>query len=413
MLRPIKNYLSQVFNKTRTINNEPLNKVSLVVIIIVDIFILTQVFTGLNDISQWYMSPYQAYPCYSDWKFHLTRANNDFSIIRASVDPGQVNDLGFQKMYQSAQNNHLGQVSSTCLDFGGYRDKINNSENQRTARTIDNKQSNITNLEKTNSKIQSQYNSTLLEKIAGQPREKSINVIDAERAKQELDQNKTKIAVLKREITDLKTALMAKPESASFLEFLRDAKKFKDVEARYQHASFWYPSIQILFQALFLIPLILLALWVHTITQRKGYGLAALMSWHLLIIFLIPLVIKIFEFLQIGLIFESIFRLIQELFGGLLFLVSYAYIVLIPLLGFGIIQLFQNVIFSTRGQIAKRVQKSTCIHCAKRIKAQDAHCPHCGYYQYIECQNCHELTYKGLPYCKQCGTSQDLSPFNK
>ncbi|MFM6898470.1 MAG: hypothetical protein ACKPKF_14670, partial [Microcystis panniformis] len=86
--------------------------------------------------------------------------------------------------------------------------------------------------------------------------------------------------------------------------------------------------------------------------------------------------------------------------------VQYVYILLIPLFGFAIIKFLQKFVFNTKSQAAKRVQKSQCINCAKTIKNQDAHCPHCGYYQYVECHHCHELTYKNLPYCYHCGTAQ-------
>ncbi|MFN5873366.1 MAG: hypothetical protein ACK44G_12660, partial [Aphanizomenon sp.] len=67
MFTRIRRLLNRFFNNSRTLNNEPLNKVSLIVIILVDIFILINVFTGLNDISQWYLSPSQSYPCYFEW----------------------------------------------------------------------------------------------------------------------------------------------------------------------------------------------------------------------------------------------------------------------------------------------------------------------------------------------------------
>jgi hypothetical protein len=50
MFTRIRRLSNQFFNNSRTVNNEPLNKVSLIVIILVDIFILINVFTGLNNI---------------------------------------------------------------------------------------------------------------------------------------------------------------------------------------------------------------------------------------------------------------------------------------------------------------------------------------------------------------------------
>jgi hypothetical protein len=409
MLTQLRRLLNRFFRRSRTINNEPLNKVSLIVIILIDIFILVNVFTGLNDISQWYINPSQAYPCYSEWKNYQTQttSDKDYEIIQFSVISARNYQSTFQQTYQQAAVGRLGTVSQTCLEYGSYKDQLNNPENQQIITAIDQKQAEINELEQTNRRIREQYDSTLLEKIAGQPREQSINLVEAEKAKQQLEQNNRNIARLKQEIAELKNQLTAKPESLAFINLLKDDGTFQSVENDYQQASFWYPSIQFSFQSLFLLPLIFLSLSVYNFAQRKGYGLIALISWHLSVVFFIPLIFKIFEFLQFGAIVQVIVDLISTLLGGLVFLVSYAYILLIPLIGFGIIKFFQKIVFNPKVQAARRVQKSRCIRCANKIPTHDAYCPHCGFYQYAECHNCHSMTYKYLPYCKQCGQSQD------
>lgn len=411
MLSRLRRFIGRFINKTSTVNNEPLNKVSLIVIILIDIFILTNVFAGLSDISQWYIDPFAASPCYTEWSSY--RANKspdrDFQATYSALSINRTYESSFRQRYQQAETGHLGKVTETCLTYADYKDKVYTADNQTTLKAIDQKQTTITKLEAANSTIRSQYDSTLLEKIAGQPREQSINAVGAEKAKQELDQNNQKITSLKQEISALKQTLLAQPNVVSFLSFLKDDTRFSQVESTFKHASFWYPSIQLVFQALFLLPLIAIALFVHTIAQRRGYGLIALISWHLLVIFLIPLVLKVFEFLQVGVLFQFIFDIIRVLLGGLLFLVSYVYILLIPLVGFGIIKFFQRIVFNPKLQAAGRVQKSRCIRCAKRLQPTDLHCPHCGYGQYVECHHCHTLTYKILPYCRECGTPQEGS----
>lgn len=408
MLARIRRLLNQFFSKSRTINNEPLNKISLIVIILIDIFILINVFTGLDDISRWHLSPSQTYPCYSEWQNYRTQTSKDkdYEILRLAL-PYNINQPNFQQSYQQAETGHLGKISATCLQYADTKDKVQNTENQQTIKSIDQKQANITRLEQSNRTIRAQYDSTLLEKIAGQSREQSINQVGAEKAKQTLEQNNRQISTLKNEISYLKDGLLSKPESTNFLTFLKEENKFSEVEKGYKQASFWYPSIQLGFQSLFLIPLILIAFSVNNFAQNRRYGLVALISWHLLVIFFIPLILKIFEFLQVGVLFQFLFDIISAIFGGLLFLISYVYILLIPLIGFGIIKFFQQVVFNAKLQAANRVQKSRCVKCAKKIRHQDSHCPHCGYYQYVECQNCHNLTYKHLPYCKHCGYFQD------
>jgi predicted RNA-binding Zn-ribbon protein involved in translation (DUF1610 family) len=411
MFARIRRLLSQFFSRSRTINNEPLNKVSLIVIILIDIFILINVFTGLDDISRWHISPTEAYPCYSEWQNYRTKTtqDQDYEIVRLSLPYNPNNQLSFQQNYQRAEVGHLGEVSKTCLQYAGYKDKINDTQNQQIIKNIEQRQAKISNLEQANRTIKTQYDSTLLEKIAGQGREQSINQVSAEKAKQTLEQNNRQISTIKQEISNIKNELLTKAESTNFIAFLKDENQFREVDKGYQQASFWYPSIQLAFQSLFLLPLILIALSVHKFAQGRGYGLISLISWHLLVIFFIPLIVKIFEFLQVGAIFQFLFNAISTLFGGLLFLINYAYILLIPIIGFGIIQFFQKFVFNVKVQAASRVQKSRCVNCAKKIRHLDTYCPHCGYYQDMECQNCHNLTYKHLPYCKHCGASQNSS----
>ncbi|PSB31746.1 zinc ribbon domain-containing protein [Stenomitos frigidus] len=408
MLARFRRLLNRFFSQSSTINNEPLNRVSLIVIILIDIFILVNVFTGLDDIGRWHLSPSQAYPCYAEWKDYRTQTtqDKDYEILQRSLPDDFRGQPGFQQTYQQTGQGHLGSISATCLNYAAAKDQLNTAENQQRLKVITQKQTKINALEQANRTIRAQYDSTLLEKIAGQSRDQSINAVEAEKAKQTLEQNNRTIATLKSDVADLKKELLAKPESAAFIATLQNDEQFKTVEAGYQQADFWYPSIQFVFQALFLLPLLLAAFVVNKFAQRKGYGLVALISWHLLVIFFIPLIFKVFEFLQVGVLFQFFVNVLTTLLSGLLFLVSYLYILLIPLIGFGIIKFFQRIVFNPKGQAATRVQRSRCIRCAKSIRHHDHYCPHCGYDQYMECQNCHELTYKHLPHCKQCGHVQ-------
>lgn len=419
MLTRMRRVLSRLFDRSRTINNEPLNKMSLIVILLVDLFILTNVFTGLDDISRWHLNPTQSHPCYSEWNSYQTKTTNrtDYDVIREAIssktkdvdsyDPsGSSPRIDLSQKYKEDVKNKLGTISNVCFEYAGIRDKINTSENQASVASIDRQQADIGKLEAANQTIKSQYDSSLLEKIAKQTRDRSINQVGAEKAKQTLDQNNLKISGLKLETTNLKNTLVAKPESIAFISLLKENNKFSPLKSSYQQASFWYPSIQFGFQAAFLFPLILGASLINNFAQRRGYGLIALISWHLLVIFLIPLLFKVFEFLQVGVIFTWISKFIYRIFGSLLFLISYIYILLVPLLGFGLIKVFQKFVFNSKIQTATRVQKSQCINCASKIRASDIYCPHCSTYQLSECQTCHHLTYKGLPYCNQCGHAQ-------
>jgi predicted RNA-binding Zn-ribbon protein involved in translation (DUF1610 family) len=409
MFATIRRLINQFFRKSRSVNNKPLNAASLCVVVFIDLFILFNVFAGLDNISQWHISPTQAYPCATEWQsYRNAKEPNDqnYRVLAAVLDRDP--DLySPQRTYQNTGKDRLGEVSPICSNYAELQDRVNSPENRRTQQSIQQKNGKIASLEQANSSIRSQYDSTLLEKIAGQGANQSINNVSAEKAKQTLEQNKVSITALKTEISTLKNGLLNKPESIGLINLIKDDAKYQVLQEGFKHAAFWYPSIQLAFQALFLLPLIAIAYLVHRFALRKGAGLIALISWHLLAICFIPLLLKIFEFLQIGVLFQFLLNIVTRLFGGLLFLVNYLYILLIPLVGFAIIKLLQRMTLNNRSQEVFRFHNQLCLSCAKKIRPQDPYCPHCGYGQYTECHNCHELTYQHLDHCKQCGHRQD------
>ncbi len=405
-----KRFIGRFFKKSRSVNNKPLNPVSLIVIIIVDLFILFNVFAGLDNISRWHISPSEAYPCISEWESYRDPKqgnDKDYNLIAAALN-NEFRQTALERANLSNDKDRLGKVSPICLNYAELKDKVNIPAYRSIEQSIDKKKEKVSSLEQSSASIRSQYDSTLLEKIAGQNSGQSINNVSAEKAKQTLAQNKVSIATLKTEITVLKEGLLEKPESINLIKAIKDDGKYQILTQESQSAAFWYPSIQLVFQALFLLPLLAIALLVHRIAVRRGAGLVALITWHLLVIFFIPLLLKIFEFLQVGVLLQFLIDIIGKLFGGLLFLVSYLYIFIIPLVGFALIKLFQRFTPTSKIQdvMSMRFQNQLCLNCAKRIRPQDAHCPHCGYDQYIECQSCHQPTYKHLAHCKQCGSLQ-------
>ncbi|MEL6555885.1 MAG: zinc ribbon domain-containing protein [Cyanobacteria bacterium J06621_11] len=409
MFSRLRRSVGRFFNKSRKINHEPINKVSLVVIVLLDIFVLSSVFAGLQDISQWPLSPSQTYPCQQEWQQYRESdaANKDYEVISQNLRFPE-DGFGYIPTYRSRSEGHLGEVSNVCLQYESTRDALSTSASKTIDKSINDTLAEINSFKAKNRNIRSQYDSTLLEEIAGQPREQSINEVGAAEARKEIEQNEQAIAQREPKLKTLQETLVATAESQAFLSLLNDGDKFSQVNEGFEQASFWYPSIQLVFQALFLLPLILLAAAIHWLAERRNYGYIALISWHLLVVFCIPLIWKLFEFFQFGFIIQWLTEFLEVLFGGLRFLVNYLQILLFPIIGFAIIKFAQRFVFNTRRQAANRIQKGRCVNCGKKIRKYDVHCPHCSYQQYQECHNCHNLTYRHLPHCKHCGAQQPL-----
>lgn len=408
MLNRLQRRIRRFFRQSRTIHNDPINKASLGILILIDLFILGNVFVGLSDIGQWYISPSQSHSCYFEWNSYRESdlELKDYNYLRDRLPLQQAPEDTLTATYERNTADHLGTVADLCWQYAALQDALNTPDNRATVTEHNNLQTEIDRLADANRTIREQYDSTLLENIAGQPREQSINQVEAAEASQTLDNNTRQIATLEAEQQARREAVINSPEGDRFLDFLQDDAQFQVLEQSHNRAQFWYPSIQILFQSLFLVPLLMLSTAIHRYSQRRGYGLVALISWHLTVIFCIPLIIKVFQFLQVGALFAVLARVVGALVGGLLFLVSYLYILAIPLLGFGLIKFCQRVVLNPKVQAAGRVQKGRCIHCGKKIHREDHHCVHCGYGQFTECDRCHSLTYKYLPHCRVCGAPQ-------
>jgi len=408
MGRQLRRVWHTFWRRSRLVNNEPLNRVSLIVIILVDIFILINVFSGLADIGNWLLSPSQAQPCYAPWQAYRqdTEGDRDWRFIEQhlqnSLSPSGAAATVVESLERSAAGK-LGDISEICFTYARHQDAVNTGVNQERLRRLGQLQQEIDTLEATNRRIRQEYDSTLLEQLAGQPSDQSINLVEAAKAKATLEANNRAIARLKQDQQALQATILNEPASQAFLQFLANAATFATLEAQYQQSQFWYPSLRFLLQALFLVPLIALAWAVNHYADRRQYGLMALMSWHLLVIFLIPLLLKIFELLQVGVLFRWLSALVLRLFGGLLFLVSYLYILIIPAVGFGIIKLAQTLFLNPQRQAAGRAQKQRCLRCARRLPQSDRYCPHCGYLQWQPCPACQQPTYRHLPYCRHCG----------
>jgi hypothetical protein len=437
MLRSTNQFFNQVFRKTKTVNNEPLNRVSLIVILLVDLFIIGNVFSGLDAISNWHLSPSEVVPCRSEWVAYRENkgADRDYSAINQAwngsnnssysspyqptlpsvpttlyPDPpssqGSPQPYSIAARYKNTERDRLGTVNTICMESAAFQDALQTKEMQALKTRINASETKISKLKESSQVIKSQYNSTLFEKMAGQNPANSINDVKADQAKAKLAENNRQIAELNSKLKADRTELVAQPVSQAYLARLQDNGKFEQLDQVYKSANFWYPSIRLGLQGLFLLPLMAIALGIHNLALAKGYGLVALMAWHLLCIFFIPLIFKIFEFLQFGFLFKSIFDFVVSIVGNLVFLLNYISILSIPVIGFTIIKLVQSVILNPKSQATRRVQKNQCLNCAKTLQPGDTHCPHCGYHQQVECPSCHGMTYKHMPHCRHCGAGQ-------
>jgi predicted RNA-binding Zn-ribbon protein involved in translation (DUF1610 family) len=403
MLARLRRMGSRLIRKSTHLDHEPINKVSIGVLILIDLFVLVNVFGGLGSIAQWPLSPYEEFPCYSAYENYQTADKKDVFTLNAQTIENIVNENPPLLNSFPEQSRRLGRPSNLCDRLTQLERAVDTKANIQIKKQIQQSRTEISGLERENRTLQSQYDSTLLEKIAGQDPSKSINKVSADRIKSEIETNKNKIKVQQAQVKQRQTQLVQDPNAAAYLQLLNDNSAYSKVKEGFKSAEFWYPNKQLLLQTLFLLPLIEIAYIWHSTATRRNRGLQALLSWHLLLIFCIPLLIKIFEFVQFGNLVNILISGIVAILGGLVFIASYALILIIPLLGFGIIKFLQRFVFNAKVQAKNRIQKVRCLQCNSKLRLTDEFCPHCGFEQFMDCSNCHQPTYKFTNFCSTCG----------
>lgn len=388
----LSNFSTKTFNISET---QPLNKLSLVFLICVDIFVLFNVFIGLGYAANIIPTSAEIYPCQSI-----------FSRINQNSNNSKISFFKDTKIYYSSStSNKLPySINPVCNEFKDKFNTVYDNLYDKYFNTISKIEKDIYTRENQISNYTRQYDSALLERIADQKQQNSINSKSATEIKSEIDKLTKSNAEDNARIDTLKTNFLKELEVKNTLQFIADNSS--EINQKYQDYEFWYGLKVLIAQLLFLAPLIVTALWRYRIAINKTLAFQALIFWHLFLVFLIPAILQLLIFIQLGYIFSLFFQLIESIFSGFLVFGVYASIIIIPFVGFYLLKSFQKFVFNDKILAISRVQRQECVHCAKKLRIDDIFCPYCGTGQFENCKNCNTKTYKHLKYCKNCGAEK-------
>jgi len=407
----------KITGKATRINLEPINKISLFMLILIDIFVLWNVFTGLNSVQNTILSPSSSHSCFSPWQNYRDSKSTTkkYDFINLQIDKSRANIPNFGSNYDSNYNTNysvsssslVGTKNSICQEYESLsNDARQSKELVQIEIQITSLESQINNLERQNSDLERQYNSTLLEKIAGQNQSQSINASTSDKTKSSIDENTSQISKLQTQKEKAQNDVISNSTAQKLLTLVDDSAKFVNLKSSFDSENFRYPILLFVFQILFLTPLILTSLAIHLLATKKNWGLLAVVSWNLFLVFCVPAVLKVFEFLQFGVLANFILEFLGILVGSLAFLGSYLLILIIPLFGYLVILFFQKIVFNKTGQFKKRLTAKECFHCGFKLNNGELFCPNCGTNQSKTCANCGKLKYKNMPFCQHCGAPE-------
>lgn len=385
-------------------HQESLSKLTIILIIALDIFILTTVFSGLEDHTRQLTSVNQFAP----YQCKKTFINNPISKLKSLdrltdlVTNDYVREKSKSTQYSDYYYNsniyfdkNINKTHPICQSFFH---NIKTIAQNKTLKKVLTKRldlsTKITQLQQAFNKQKNTYDTGLLEKIANK-----TNTIITNKA----EFYKAQLALKNAKITNIDNELKTHPLIKSFIALVITKHK-RTLSNDLQKFKFWYKFKEWLWQLLFLLPIFGFLYFWNSKTLKRKETIQTLISTHLLVVVSIPILIQTYSFLMsiIPHIFlKKLFQFLENLY--LVGIWHYLVIVFIIILSIFIILLIHKKLSNLERTYQQRLKKSNCYACNKKLPNNANHCIFCGIKQTEFCSVCHSDTYLGGDYCQNCG----------
>lgn len=404
MITKLKKFFSDMFWKNVDVSKKPLTNLSILFVIIFDIFLF-------NNILNWY--------------------NYQWNIITRPYDYHKCNILFNQN--DSKDESFISTLNSYFTSKDEKYSQICNQLNSKLISSFDNQLANIQEeIENINSKIsQKEYEISLYENEYNKYKSENyswISSYDDRLSNVNPWQSREKYILLKDELEKLKNEKKNIIYNFSFNPIYLDIKNFISINkdrfnSIFEKDLFWYPVKVSLFQAILLFPVFLISLFWYKLYLRRQNRILTILFSNLTFIswlFVFLLFFKFIYFILPKKFFASLILMLQNL--NLWFLWNYILIFIwIVIFGF-IIYLSQK--WSEKLQIIKeenekkwvlenkqRIVKDRyfawkCIECNSKLLPDSKFCSHCWFDQFLVCDKCNHSFPKAFNFCDKCGTKK-------
>lgn len=382
---------------------EPLSKLSLCVIIALDLFILFVVFSGLEEHTRQLTAPddYVPYECREIFiSHHWTEANRISKLQQmvlsdyhrysyrydSAFDPARI-----RKMHPLCREFFLKVQAivsdSTLFELFKRREQLKNAKKEFTQGFKQTKDV---------------YDTSLLENIAENSKDDNqLSSISSamKTAGQQVER-------LNSEILGIEKQLNESDKIKGLWDFIESgAGNQRDGLVKdLRRMEFWYPFKELCWQMIFLLPLFFVFYFWNVKSAAREAGLQTLISAHLLVIAAIPILFKITE-VVLDLIPKHFFKEFFNLLVDLHIIAVWHYLVIMVSVGAALLAIYiiQKKFFTRRRLGLKRLAKGLCYHCGKKLPPGAEVCPFCGSDQHKNCPSCNHRTYAAGDFCSHCG----------
>lgn len=392
----------------RVNDNEPLTVLSLIVIIFLDLFVLSVIFTGLHSHTDQLTSPEEYLPSTAravfienDWsgldrlaqlqQLALVDYNNYSYTYKKLLDERRI-----AKMHPKARA--LFNDIQMIVDHRETMDLLI----ARREMTYE-----LDRLERDFSKTKPMYDTRLLEKIGGDAPEAGRLTTLADRAQIRSSEYEDK----HQELLQTDARLNRHPLVVKLWSTIApgDADQRAAIIKDYKAFELRYRFVELIWQLLFLLPLFFIIYIWHGGSLKKQHRIQTLIASHLLVVAFIPILVKVLD-VVVDLIPKYFFKRLFELLEQLHIIAIWHYLVILAAIAAALaaIYVIQKKIFNRENLIKKRLERNECHGCGRKFPtASPECCPYCGVTQRHPCEACAKETYIAGTHCIHCGKSRD------
>jgi hypothetical protein len=385
-------------NDLLSFKDEPLTGTSTFLLIILNVFIFTNIMIGID--AEMDKAPKVSYY----YPYSCSKHFNNIQTIYKEFNDNTYSQHNYTPEVNS-KNKYCQELNKKIEVF-----KLEKSFliNLKLITTIKNKQAKN---ERRLNQISKNYNTRLFETIALMPNNKALN-----NAKNEYDAIISDNSKLEKELKSIPILNTL----AGYKDYVKYIKANKDIffETKKSY-EFWQPFKAYIHMLIFIAPLLVFFSFFYYLTKKKqltgqSYNpiikiISANISFLLLLPFIWYTFTLIYQFLPKTFL-KNIIEFLVDI--GLISLLNYFAIFLVVMFFGGLIYYIQKRTIRLKketpnnNKYQKLISWSQCFNCELKINYKNKHCPFCGIKLHQNCQLCNSQMIIHEKYCSSCGNKK-------
>ena len=398
MLNTIAGRMGGIRTHLTRLDRQPLGRAALMIVLLLDAFILSSIFDGLERHTAQLAQPHEIVPesCRQivlDERWNPSNRLERLAAIAATQD---------QNPYSAQRKKRLAR-HPVCEPLIAALDAVSQDRELRPVfADIRKIREHSGDLRTQIERLKGSYDTALLEAIA-RPGETHAN---AEALGNDLRTRTDTLNVLTQKLAGLEAAAQDNRRVQKLwleLDAVSESARQR-LRADLWRLDFWYPVKRLGMEMIFLLPLLGLFYAWNLASIRNSRPVQTLVSSHLLVIAVIPVLCKIIQLVYDILPRKFLHSLVVFLESLKLIAVwHYLAMALAIAATLALIYVVQNKLFSREKLLARRISRGLCQDCGRPLAPGSAACPLCGFVQFKPCPHCGKPAHVFGSYCADCG----------